>query len=31
MSAIKFTIEKELGGETAKLGRAGTLETPQEI
>lgn len=35
MSTIKFSIEKELnkelGGETAKLGRAGILETPHGI
>jgi queuine tRNA-ribosyltransferase len=31
MAPIKFSIQKELGGFTAKLGRAGTLETPHGV
>lgn len=31
MSAVNFSIQKELGGETAKLGRVGTLETPHGV
>jgi queuine tRNA-ribosyltransferase len=31
VSSIKFSIQKELGGETAKLGRAGILETPHGV
>lgn len=29
--AIKFSIQKELGGSTAKLGRSGILETPHGV
>ena len=31
MKPIKFSIVKELGGPTAKLGRAGILETPHGV
>lgn len=31
MKPIRFSIIKELGGETAKLGRAGILETPHGV